>query len=90
MPTGTAADTVDGNTVPNVEGLRLEVDNYEGASPVTVTLVTSATVAGYSVQDIITQVPTGSRYVFGRFDRALFGDSVEFTCSAACTLVATR
>jgi hypothetical protein len=89
-PSVVPADLVEGNVVSNVEGVQLTVDNSAGASPVTVTFVTTATVAGYGVEDVTATVPTGGRYTFGRFDRSLFGDSVEFTCSAACDVSATR
>ena len=86
---GTAADTVEGNVVPNVEGLHLTVEN-EGASPLTVTFLTTATVEGYAVADITATVPNGASKRFGRFSRELFGADVEFTVSGACLVSAYR
>lgn len=88
LPAGTSADLTEGNIVANVDGLQLVVDNA-GASPVTVTFKTSANVEGYAVADLTATVANGKRKSFGRFSRALFGDQVEFTCSAACTVSAT-
>lgn len=84
-----AADLVNGNTVPNVEGLTLHVKN-SGGTAVTVTLITSAVVEGLAVADIPTTVEAGSTRVYGHFSRTLFGDVVEFSCSAACDVSAYR
>lgn len=86
---GTAADTVEGNVVANVEGLHLTIDNA-GAGPVTVTFQTTATVEGYAVADITATVTNGTSKRFGRFSRDLFGADVEFTVSGACTVSAYR
>lgn len=87
---GTAADTTEGNVVSNTEGLQLTVDNTTGASPVTVTFLTTATVEGYAVADITATVTNGASKRFGRFSRDLFGSDVEFTVSGACTVSAYR
>lgn len=87
---GAPADLTNGNVVATVEGLQLEVDNSAGSSPVTVTFQTSAVVEGYPVADITTTVPASARRTFGHFSRALFGEQVQFTCSAECTVSATH
>jgi hypothetical protein len=78
---------VNGNVVANSEGLKLHVTN-DGGSPVTVTFKTSATVEGLAVADLTATVAAGSTRVFGRFSRVLFGEQVEFACSAAADVVA--
>lgn len=88
VPAATAADLVEGNVIVNVEGLQVVVDNA-GASAVTVTFKTTATVEGQAVADVTATVPATSKRSFGRFSRTLFGDQVEFTCSAAATVSAT-
>ncbi|MET9816863.1 hypothetical protein [Streptomyces sp. NPDC006355] len=87
VPADAPADLVNGNVIANSEGLKLFVVN-EGASAVTVTFKTSATVEGQAVSDLTASVPAGGSRVFGRFSRVLFGDQVEFTCSAAADVVA--
>jgi hypothetical protein len=87
VPADTVADLVNGNVVANTEGLKLFVAN-EGGTSVTVTFKTSATVEGQAVADLTATVPAGSTRVFARFSRVLFGEQVEFTCSAAAGVVA--
>lgn len=82
---GTAADLTNGNEVPNLASVRLEIKNA-GAGPVTVTFTTSATVEGYAVADYTASVAAGETKVFGKFSRTLFGDSVGFLCSDAATV----
>lgn len=85
----TVPDLVEGNVVSNLAGLQVEVDNTTGASAVTVTFKTSATVEGQAVADITATVPVAGTRTFGRFSRTLFGDSVEFLCSADCDVRAS-
>lgn len=89
VTTPVAADLANGNSVANVSGIQVTVDNSAGASDITVTFVTSATVEGYAVADVTATVPANKKRVFGRFSRTLYGDTVEFTCSATCNLTAT-
>lgn len=84
---GSAADLVNGNTVPNLAALHLLITNA-GEASLTVTFETSASVEGYAVADVTATVPAGASRAFGKFSRALFGDAVDFTCSAAATVVA--
>lgn len=87
-PAPVAADLVNGNSVPNVEGVQVILSNT-GGSPVTVTFKTSARVEGYAVADYTASVPASGRLLFGHFSRTLFGNDVEFQCSAACDVTAT-
>lgn len=85
VPAGVAADLTNGNSVANTEDLRLFIENT-GGSPVTVIFKTSATVEGQAVADLTATVPASGHKVFARFSRTLFGDQVEFTCSASATV----
>lgn len=87
VPTPVNADLTNGNSVPNLDTVRLVIANAsEATSPVTVTFVTTATVEGYAVADYTATVPVGESKAFGKFSHVLFGDAVEFKCSAAVSI----
>jgi hypothetical protein len=81
-PTPVAADTVNGNSVPNMNGLILTLENT-GASSYTVTFVTPVTHAGYAVDDLIVTLTAGAKKNFSNFPSAAFGSTLTFTANNA-------
>ena len=81
-PTPLAANTADGNSMPNVNGLILTLENT-GATSHTVTFVTPVTHAGYAVSDLTVTLIAGAKKNFSNFPSAAFGSTLTFTANHA-------
>jgi hypothetical protein len=81
-PTPAAADTVNGNSVPNLDGLILTLENT-GGSPATVTFATPVTHGGYAVADLQVTLAAAAKKNYSNFPAASFGRTVTFTASSA-------
>jgi hypothetical protein len=85
-PTPVAADPTNGNSVPNVEGLILTLNNTDASSH-TVTFVTPATHAGYAVADLVVTLTASAKKSFANFPSDAFGRTVTFTANSATVMV---
>ncbi|MEV8056582.1 hypothetical protein AB0P37_08645 [Streptomyces antimycoticus] len=83
-------DKVNGNQMPNAASLVLTLDNTAGATDVTVTFTTDATVNGYPVEDVTVTLTAGTSRAFGHFPISVFGATLKFITSApvACAAYA--
>lgn len=74
---GTACDVVNGNYCANSATLCVMATNT-GAGPFTLTFVTQATAGGFAVADDVKTLEAGEQKVYGPFDDAIFGNTLEF------------
>ena len=81
-PTPVAADVTNGNSVPNVQGLILTLENT-GATSRNVVFTTPATHAGYAVADLTVTLTAGAKKNFSNFPADAFGKTVTFTAAHA-------
>jgi hypothetical protein len=81
-PTPVAADTVNGNSVPNVAGLILTLNNTDSGGSHTVTFVTPATHAGYAVADPVVTLVASAKKNFSNFPSDAFGRTLTFTANS--------
>lgn len=81
-----AADTVEGNSVPNKRNIMLVLENTD-AGPHDVVFTTPATVGGFDVAEHTVSIPAGATLHFGNFDSAAFGGVVTFTAASATVMV---
>lgn len=84
---GVAADTTNGDQVPN-GGYTVLVMNNTAASSATVTIQTSATVDGLSVQDRVFTVPANTIQLVKLGPINTYGSSTRVDCSATTVKVA--
>lgn len=88
-PTAVASNATDGNTVPNVSGLLLTLNNTDAANPHTINFVTPVTHGGYAVADKSVTLLASTSKVFANFPSETFGRTLTFTTgSATVTIVA--
>lgn len=85
-PTPVAADVTNGNSVPNLKGLILTLNN-SGASTYTVTFTTPATHTGYAVSDLTVSLAAGVKRNYSNFPSAAFGKTLTFTAQNAAVMV---
>jgi hypothetical protein len=85
-PTPVAADTVNGNSVPNLKNLVLTLNN-SGGSPYTVTFVTPVTHAGYAVNDLTVTLAAGATKNFSNFPGSAFGSTLTFTAQNVAVMI---
>lgn len=77
-PAEVDSDAVNGNSFPNNPGVSVLLRNADAAAR-NVTFKTPTTVDGFAVADHVVSIPAGATRAFGRFPRAAFGKTVEFT-----------
>lgn len=80
-PTLVAADTVNGNSVPNIDGLILVLNNTDSGSH-TVTFTTPVTHGGYAVADHTVTLNATTKRNFSNFPTAQFGKTLIFTANS--------
>lgn len=85
-PTPVAANNTDGNTVPNVAGLILTLNNTD-TNPHDVVFVTPATHAGYAVADLTVTLAASAKKNFANFPADAFGRTVTFTANSNTVMV---
>lgn len=84
---GVAADTTNGDTIPN-GGSTILVMNNTAASSGTVTVVTTSTVDGLPVNDRVFTVPATTIQLVKLGPVSVYGTSTRVDCSAATLRVA--
>jgi hypothetical protein len=85
-PTPVAADTVNGNSVPNLAGLILTLNNTDASSH-TVTVTTTATHGGYAVEDLVITLNATTKRNFSNFPTAQFGGTLTFTANSNTVMI---
>lgn len=85
-PTPVAADATNGNSVPNVAGLILTLNNTD-SNPHTVTVVTPATHSGYAVADLVITLAATTKKNFSNFPTEAFGRTITFTANSTTVMV---
>lgn len=86
-PTPVAADATNGNSVPNLEGLVLILENTD-ASPHDVVFQTPVTHGGYAVADKTVTLAAGANKAFSNFPSDSFGRTLTFTANSATVTIA--
>lgn len=85
-PSAVASDATNGNSVPNLAGLVLTLDNTD-TNPHTIAFVTPVTHGGYAVSDKSVVLTAGSVKAFSNFPSDSFGRTLEFTTGSATVTV---
>jgi hypothetical protein len=86
-PTPVAADTVNGNSVPNLDGLVLVLNNTDASSH-TVTFTTPVTHGGYAVADYTVTLNATTKRNFSNFPTEQFGRTLTFTANSNTVTIA--
>jgi hypothetical protein len=81
-PAGSAADAVNGNSVPNTGSTILRVKNNDSASH-TLTLITPGTVDGLAIGDDPRVIPANSVQWIARLPVAVYGSTLQMTADSA-------
>lgn len=84
---GVAADTTNGDTIPN-GGSTILVMNNTAASPGTVTVITTSTVDGLPVNDRVFTVPATTIQLVKLGPVSVYGTTTRVDCSASTLRVA--
>lgn len=87
MPIGTAADTVNGNSVTNDGSVLLIADNTDTASH-TVTIALPGKVDGQTVASRTVTIAAGTTSILGPYPPQYYGSSLAITCDAATVTLA--
>lgn len=85
-PTPSASDATNGNSVPNLTGLILTLNNTD-TNPHTVNFVTPVTHGGYAVADKSVTLAAGAVKCFSNFPSDSFGRTLEFTTGSATVTI---
>jgi hypothetical protein len=73
---GTAGDATNDHSLVNDERTKLLVKNTGGGSQ-TLTILTSYTLYGFALADLVQAVPAGETWEFGPFPASLYGQSSD-------------
>jgi hypothetical protein len=85
-PTPVDADPTNGNSVPNVAGLILTLNNTDASSH-DVIFTTSATHGGYDVSDKTVTIAATTKRNFSNFPASSFGRTLVFTANSTTVKV---
>lgn len=85
-PSAVASDATNGNTVPNVQGLILTLNNTD-TNPHTITFITPVTHGGYAVSDKTVSLAAGAVKAFSNFPSESFGRDLQFTTGSATVTI---
>lgn len=86
-PTPVAADATNGNSVPNIAGLVLTLNNTDSSNPHTVVFTTPVTHGGYAVADKTVTLAASAKKNFSNFPTDSFGRTLTFTANSASVMV---
>lgn len=85
-PTLVAADATNGNSVPNIAGLIVVLNNTDSASH-DVVFKTPVTHGGYAVADKTVTITATTKRNFAGFPTSQFGKTLEFTANSTTVTV---
>lgn len=85
-PTLVAADATNGNSVPNLAGLILILNNTD-TNPHDVVFTTPVTHGGYAVADKTVTIAATTKRNFANFPSDSFGRTITFTANATSVTV---
>lgn len=85
-PTLVATDVVNGNSVPNTNGLVLVLNNTDASSH-TVTFTTPSVHSGYAVADLTVTLTATTKRNFSNFPPEAFGRTLEFISNSTTVTV---
>lgn len=85
-PSAVASDATNGNSVPNIAGLILTLNNTD-TNPHTIAFVTPVTHGGYAVSDKSVALAAGAVKAFSNFPSDSFGRTLTFTTGSATVTV---
>jgi hypothetical protein len=73
---GTAGDATNDHSLVNDERTRLLAKNTGGGTQA-ITILTSYTLLGFDLSDLVANVPTGETWEFGPFPASIYGQSSD-------------